>query len=166
MTCRRAAVPAASSIDERQRGPQRAKGSDDRFQIVTGCGWAGGARAAFSARRSPRPDRRARRRAGPALSATRTALTAGLRGAQLDLGLARTDIGVEGRPAGLGIGRRLAVHDAHDRVQRDQAGARHESQVGEVDEQLPRPTVVQPPHRVDEALEVGCVQLAVEGEDR
>ena len=75
-----------------------------------------------------------------------------LRAAQLDLGLRRA-LGhvlaerMEGAPARVRIRRRLAVHQAHDRMEGDEPGAGHEPQVRQVEQQVPGARVVQPAGR-------------------
>ena len=71
--------------------------------------------------------------------------------------------GMEGAPSGLGVDRRFAVHDPHDRAERDQPRARQEGQVRQVDQQGAAAPVVEGLHLVDEALEVRRVEFAVEG---
>jgi hypothetical protein len=58
------------------------------------------------------------------------------------------------------------VHQADDRVERDQARAGHEPQVREVEEQVAGPRLVQPADLLDERSEVGRVEFAVEGQHR
>ena len=111
---RRASQSASPASSEARRSP-RAVGMDDEEPVEAG----------------PRQD----------------ALDRRLRRAQLDLASGARRLGVVAacradQPAS-GSGGGLAVHDPDDRVQGDEPGAGHEPQVAQVEEELPRPAVVQ-----------------------
>ena len=73
---------------------------------------------------------------------------------------------MERAPAFLGVGRRLAAHDAHRRVEGEQARAGHERQVLEIEDETARAVRVGVARDVDDLLVVRRVELAGEGDDR